>query len=103
MQESAKQLEKHKPNPTVSAKAVEKTNRFKVMSEEDLVKLETHRQRVATKRNTLRAFKYHDASHLWRAFSHNSTKINIELLNEVRIYHDKVRLLFYAVSATMAI
>ena len=47
MQES-EQLE---PNP---AEAVQKKNRFKVLSEKDLAKLEAHRQSVATKRNTKR-------------------------------------------------
>ena len=48
MQESAEQLE----NPAVSAESAKKTTQFKVVSKEDLVKLEEHRQSVATKRNT---------------------------------------------------
>ena len=31
---------------------------------------------------TLRTFMYRDASHLWRSFSHNSTKINIQFLSK---------------------
>ena len=34
------------------------------------------------KSTSLRAFMYRDASHLWRSFSHNSTKINIQFLSE---------------------
>ena len=35
-----------------SAEAAKKPQRFKAMSEEDLLKLEEHRQSVSTKRNT---------------------------------------------------
>ena len=31
---------------------------------------------------SLRAFMYRDTSHLWRSFSHNRTKINIQFLNK---------------------
>ena len=41
---------------------------------------------------SLHAFIYRDASHLWRSFSHNRTKINIQFFNERQTVHVEISL-----------
>ena len=49
------------------------------MNVRDETRHDVHKKRCSS----LRAFMYRDASHLWRSFSHNRTKINIQFLNDI--------------------